>query len=487
MKTLPAPQKSQEKPRWNNPTANWGAYTLAYLSLGALALCLIASMPLLPLIDLPEHVAQAVIWANPHIFPDYRLHPFTPYLTGVILIGTLSKSLGPILAYKITLALLILSLPLSLRELFKALNPPSSPRSPKPQRSDWLALVGFPLSFGFAFHMGFLNFCLAVPLSLWILALIGKERARQAITPQKTLGLTALFTLLFFTHPVALALTLLLYPCFAQKWAPSKYLPLLLPVLLLLTWLATQTPKASDAMSFSLQGGRIPTKPLPLNLSDRATELLSYIQGGEWKILPQGSPLALSSLGLSCLLLYLPKKKITKPHPGAQKPRPGAQKPRPLSPRPHHPHLPLHPSSLLQHPLCRGTPHHFYRHLCPRPLAKPPRARPNGSPPKMENRGPPSHPHPQPPPPHPSPPPNSKPTEKLPRPRQNSQPYPRKNLCPKASSQQLRRKNQTLLLLERMDCHPKSRHPLRIYPSLPPPHSKDCRKTHTDPPTHPHQ
>jgi len=291
----------------------------AFIGLYLICLCPLLTMPLLPLTDLPEHVGQAVIWANPNIYgPEattqnrhsYETQWFTPYLSVLVLTGVLSKIIGPIPAYKTVIALTILLLPLALNQLLKSLH--SKPKEPPPDSTKWLSLVGFPLSFGFAFQLGFLNFCLAVPLSLWILSL--PTNPTPPTNPLLKQILTALlFLLLFFTHPVALAITLLLYPILSpQRTHIGCYLPLIPVVLLTTFWISTKLTAPTDKTSFSVVDSthfKRTGNPVVETAIYRATKLLPWLQGSTRDALPQGNILHILLLILACCLSTYHKKK----------------------------------------------------------------------------------------------------------------------------------------------------------------------------------
>jgi hypothetical protein len=294
------------------------AYAIAFLALLAICLLPIWSMPYLPLLDLSEHVAQATIWANPETYGHtYTIRWFTPYLSFMALCGSLTQLAGPLIAYKITLSLTLLLLPLSLLCLLHSFHtqPHNKSENPPPFHPNWLSLLGFPLSFNGAFHMGFANFCLGVPLSLFTISLLLRA-LKEPPSGLKITALAFLTLLLFFTHPICTALTLLLYASLllshtALTTPPSSFrkktlcllvLPLALPLLLSAIWVLNHTAPANNRLSFSLSAHFTPGDLLPA-LSERLNTLPLWIQGSPWATLPDGDPWRLSVLALATLAL----------------------------------------------------------------------------------------------------------------------------------------------------------------------------------------
>lgn len=299
------------------------AYAIAFLTLLAICLVPIWSMPYLPLLDLSEHVAQAIIWANPETYGHaYATRWFTPYLTFMALCGSLTHLVGPLIAYKITLSLTLALLPLSLLCLlhFFHTQHPNRSEKPPPFQPNWISLLGFPLSFHGAFHMGFVNFCLGVPLSLFTIALLLRALKKTPSAPSTLLvaALGLLTLLLFFTHPVTTALTVLLYASLllahiltrAPTNRPSKKtslwllgLPLALPTLLGALWALNHTSVPQDRTSFSLSSSSFPQTYTLTAISERLNNLPLWIQGSPWATLPDGDPWRLAVLAVATLAL----------------------------------------------------------------------------------------------------------------------------------------------------------------------------------------
>lgn len=142
----------------------------------AFAICAVAATipllvtPVLPAADLPEHMAQVAIWKHfddaCHGFADlYELHLARPYLLGYAIARAIALIVSVETAFKVTVWLSIVLLPLAIRFLLT-----------RGGGDPWLSLLGFLFAYGYAFYWGFLNFALAIPIALVYLALVFRGR-----------------------------------------------------------------------------------------------------------------------------------------------------------------------------------------------------------------------------------------------------------------------------------------------------------------------
>ena len=134
-------------------------------ALGAAA-CLVPiwSAGYLPTVDLPQHAAQIALWTHdgdPIFFPPgvYRFHWFTPYLGAYLLARAFAVVFSIPVALKLTVSVAAVAVPLSTLSLLRV------------ARGDaWWALAAAPLAFGVSFYSGFLNFLLAIPVAILLIA-----------------------------------------------------------------------------------------------------------------------------------------------------------------------------------------------------------------------------------------------------------------------------------------------------------------------------
>jgi hypothetical protein len=163
----------------------------------AFALCAAAAtIPLLvtrilPMADLPEHMAQVAIWKHfddpCHGFAQsYRLNWATPYLLGYLLTRLFAVFATVTIAIKVTVWLSIVLLPLSVRALLV-----------RGGGDEWWSLLAFPLAYGYSFYWGFLNFAVALPVAVYAIALLYDRRRRHAAIAGIALLLVAAHVLLF--------------------------------------------------------------------------------------------------------------------------------------------------------------------------------------------------------------------------------------------------------------------------------------------------
>lgn len=131
--------------------------------------CWLCLAPLLvshypPLVDIPQHAAQIAGIAGrldggwPYS-AWFEIRPFTPYWLGYGLVLALTPVFGVLLATKMVLGAAVVAFPWAAGRFCRAWDVP-------PSWFGWL----LPLSLGFAFQWGYLNFVVAMPLAFLFLA-----------------------------------------------------------------------------------------------------------------------------------------------------------------------------------------------------------------------------------------------------------------------------------------------------------------------------
>lgn len=203
----------------------------------ALAAILLWSPRFLPMVDLPQHAAQVAIWTHLDD-PAFRFAEqplvfnwLTPYLLGYSIARLLALALPVFVAMKLTVTLAVLALPLALLALLRAAG-----------ADRWWALLALPLAFGFSFLWGFVNFLVAAPVGLLLVAAAHRAAARWSAP--RALGIAGLALLTFFGHAAVLGLCGLAAALVLLRSTPSRtagllrVLPLAAPVPLLVLWLA---------------------------------------------------------------------------------------------------------------------------------------------------------------------------------------------------------------------------------------------------------
>ncbi len=113
-----------------------------------------------PMVDLPQHAAQLSMFdrmlaGDPQLESEMALNWFTPYLVGYMLTWMIARVTSLVVALKIVLSIALVGIPLS--TLFVAR------RNGAPH---WVALLAFPIAYGYAFDWGFFNFVVASPLAI---------------------------------------------------------------------------------------------------------------------------------------------------------------------------------------------------------------------------------------------------------------------------------------------------------------------------------
>lgn len=204
----------------------------SFCGLASLSLALLWSNKYLPMVDLPQHAAQLRLFflhSDP-AFPfaaDYQLQLLNPYLACYAL-GLLFSTVLPIaVAIKVVVTIAVLGLPVAMIALLRGVG-----------GDRFWSLLGFPLAFSFPFYWGLLNFILAVPLALILIARAFDDRSGW----RHGLALAALGIVVFLTHGMVCAFALLVAGTvivLRRPWRawPAALAPLAAPALLGLMWI----------------------------------------------------------------------------------------------------------------------------------------------------------------------------------------------------------------------------------------------------------
>jgi hypothetical protein len=168
----------------------------------ALHLALIWAFPFIPTQDGPGHQAVAFILRQ-YERPDAGLlrqyyMPNREALPNWFIFFLMSRVLAflPVpLTEKVLATAYVLLLPLSVRYALRAVDP----------RAGFLAVLSFPFTCNYLFHMGFFNFCFSLAaffftVGYWL-------RRPEGMGPRWIAGLALLVLWVYFCHPVTLVLT----------------------------------------------------------------------------------------------------------------------------------------------------------------------------------------------------------------------------------------------------------------------------------------
>jgi hypothetical protein len=154
--------------------------------------------------DGPAHLGNVVaineyLASSEGIFRDYyRVNPAinANWLSHLVLLGFLQ--LFPILiAEKLLLTTYVVLFPFSVRFALAAIRPEATA----------LAFLSFPFIYNLAFHMGFYNFCLSLPLFFFMIGAYVAVRGRMS--RRLVAWLIPLATVLYFAHVISFGLALL--------------------------------------------------------------------------------------------------------------------------------------------------------------------------------------------------------------------------------------------------------------------------------------
>lgn len=189
----------------------------------------------LPMVDLPQHAAQlsiALRWHDPALrYPDIFDFNWLAAQQLTFLVIRLLSTLFPLMvAIKVFLSLLVVSLPLSCLYLLK-----------QTKTNRWVGLLSFPCVFNFSFYWGFIAFLAAIPIAILSTTLV--HNYCRAPTRWASIRLAPLGHILFFTHPLVFgfsglvsALVVLTQPL-GFRTRIQMLLPLVLTLPVPLLWL----------------------------------------------------------------------------------------------------------------------------------------------------------------------------------------------------------------------------------------------------------
>ncbi len=201
---------------------------------GAFVLCSLASaVPLLityrlPMADLPQHAVQLTVWKHfydtCYLFHDfYEINWLTPYLLGTFVMHVVAMAMPVHAALKLVVYLTLIAIPLVLERIaeFAGLDP-------------WIALIGFPLGFGFTFYWGFVNFNVVIPAVLLLLLYLCRISRQNA----GAVAVTALFAVFFgISHALVYAVSVVVaVPMMLVRRLWWHAAAMLAPMPLLLAW-----------------------------------------------------------------------------------------------------------------------------------------------------------------------------------------------------------------------------------------------------------
>lgn len=192
-----------------------------------------AAVPLLityrlPMADLPQHAVQLTVWKylydSCYLLRDsYEINWLTPYLLGTFVMHVVAMVMPVHAALKLVVYLTLIAIPLVLRRIaeFSGIDP-------------WIALIGFPLGFGFTFYWGFVNFNIVVPVVL-LLLVYGCRMSKQSAGAITVTALFAVFIAISHALVYAFSLVVVAPTMLARRlwWHAAA---MLAPVPLLLAW-----------------------------------------------------------------------------------------------------------------------------------------------------------------------------------------------------------------------------------------------------------
>ncbi len=193
----------------------------------------------------PGQIAIWLDWNDPLLrYQDvYRLAPLPPAFVSTALAFALAHFVSVELALKMVIATAILGLPFAVRLLVEEVG-----------GNPWWVFLTFPIGFGFPFGFGLINFCLGVPVAVFLVLLA----AQYAVLPSRARGALLFVTalLLFAIHAIAfgfgivVATAVIILRASTLRRAVVGLVPLLVLASVVVVWLvaarqaepATQTP-----------------------------------------------------------------------------------------------------------------------------------------------------------------------------------------------------------------------------------------------------
>lgn len=152
-------------------------------------------------VDLPQHANILRILAD-YADPTtgyaafYERQFVTPYFVTYLVALPFAKLFGPLVAVKIVLSIAAVATPWTMIRWLQSQG-----------GEPWWGLFGFPLTFGFGYHWGFLSFVFVIPVALIYLTSVN---ALVLSPTQRRAAISALWALfLYFTHGIAFAVAML--------------------------------------------------------------------------------------------------------------------------------------------------------------------------------------------------------------------------------------------------------------------------------------
>ncbi len=203
--------------RYRRPPMGAKGLRLAFVAVVALAVLPLWIVKYVPMVDLPQHLAQADMWVKMGD-PAWRwrdlfvLNYFTPYLLGYVIVRAVAVVSSLDVGFRVLLTAIVVAFPLAMRFLLARSRAPIE-----------LALLAMPACFGFCWSYGFVNYLLAVPMALVGVALVTDERP---MTLRRGMLVAVYVTLLFFTHVLAWGFVGLVGGCVAlrRSWRDPRSL-----------------------------------------------------------------------------------------------------------------------------------------------------------------------------------------------------------------------------------------------------------------------
>jgi hypothetical protein len=150
----------------------------------------------LPMVDIPQHIAQVVtlqeLWAgNPDFEEVFETKWFAPYTATYLVLFILALVMPVTIAAKVLVTIVVAAIPLVTGKLLREVG------GYEPWK--WFTI---PCGYSVAFYWGFLPYMVAVPISLYLLLLT--IRFANSPTLLKGLGIALATVILFFFHVLAL-------------------------------------------------------------------------------------------------------------------------------------------------------------------------------------------------------------------------------------------------------------------------------------------
>jgi hypothetical protein len=189
-----------------------------------------------PSVDFPQHVAQLSAWvhlSDPSygFAQQFEVNRTTPYLLSYILARPFVSWLGALGALKLVVLFATLANVGAFAFLLLTV-----------EQDPWVSLLGFPLTFGFCFYYGFVNFLLATPLIVAAVALAlryaRQTRWQEGLCVAGVLGATLLTHGLAFGVAILVAFLVYVGEKGPPRWSSLRSLwPWVAPTLVAAPWL----------------------------------------------------------------------------------------------------------------------------------------------------------------------------------------------------------------------------------------------------------